>query len=93
MANPHKILEYLSTGKPVVSHYIDEYRDHRDIICMADDNKALPGLFSLVSKNLRNYNSSELIDKRKNIAKDNTYSLQIDRIEKFLFNLFNDNAF
>ena len=93
MANPHKIIEYLSTGKPIVSHYIDEYREHNDIICMANDNKALPGLFSLVSKNLRNYNSSELIDKRKNIAKDNTYSLQIDRIEKFLFNLFNDNAF
>ena len=84
MANPHKILEYLSTGKPVVSHYIDEYRDHRDIICMADDNKTLPDLFSHVINNLSKYNLSELIEKRKNLAKNNTYSLQINRIEKFL---------
>ncbi len=90
MANPHKLIEYLSTGKPIVCHYIDEYRDRKDIICMADDNEALPSLFYFVSRNLKSFNSLELINKRKNIAKNNTYSLQIERIEKFLFN---NNAF
>ena len=92
MANPHKILEYLSTGKPVVSHYIDEYRDHRDIICMADDNKSLPELFFYVIHNLSKYNLSELIEKRKNLAENNTYSFQIIRIEKFLSNLYNEKV-
>ncbi|MBH30610.1 MAG: glycosyl transferase family 1 [Candidatus Marinimicrobia bacterium] len=93
MANPHKMLEYLSTGKPIVSHYIDEYRQYKDLICMANDNKDLPDLFSLVINNLDDYYLSHLVYKRQNIAQNNTYSLQIDRIEKFLFNLFQNNEF
>ena len=91
LANPHKILEYLSTGKPIVSHYIDEYRNHRNIICMVDDNKDLADLFSHVINNLSKYNSPDIVKKRKTIAKNNTYKKQIEKIEKFLSNIANES--
>jgi len=91
LANPHKILEYLSTGKPIVSHYIDEYKSHRNIICMVDDNKDLADLFSHVINNLSKYNSPDIVKKRKTIAKNNTYKKQIEKIEKFLSNIANES--
>jgi len=90
LANPHKILEYLSSGKPIVSHYIDEYKSHRNIICMVDDNKDLVDLFSHVINNLSEYNSPDIVKKRKTIAKNNIYKKQIAKIGKFLSNISNE---
>jgi hypothetical protein len=49
-------------------------------------------LFSHVINNLSDCNLSELVEKRKSLAENNTYSIQINRIEKFLSNLFNEKA-
>jgi len=81
MANPHKILEYLSTGKVVVCHYIDEYRDKRELLEMVDNNTQLAERFQTVIKQLNTYNSSELQDRRRTFAFANTYEQQLQKIE------------
>lgn len=86
MANPHKILEYLSTGKPVVSHYIDEYKSKPDLVRMAEHNEALPQLFEETVKDLEVLNVPHLQAARKKYALDNTYEKQLQRIELHLQN-------
>ena len=85
-SNSHKILEYLNTGKVVISNYISSYSDKRDLIAMVDENSnsKLPDLFKKVISNLSSYNSIEFQKKRIEFALDNTYAKQIDRIETYL---------
>jgi glycosyltransferase involved in cell wall biosynthesis len=89
MANPHKTLEYLSSGKLLVSNYTDEYKDKPDLFLMCKSNKDLPELFKYALNNLNSYNSEELQEKRKKFAAENTYEYQIVRIENHLSNLKN----
>lgn len=85
-SNSHKILEYLSTGKVIVSNYISTYSDKRNLIEMVDEihNERLPALFKKVINNLEYYNKPELQQNRINFALDNTYEKQIKRIEKII---------
>ena len=46
--NPHKILEFLSTGKTVLSNYLDEYKENEDLLVMTKDKKDIPRLFTLL---------------------------------------------
>jgi len=84
MANPHKILEYLSTGKTVICHYIDEYKNKRNLVEMVDDNNLIPQRFNKVIHNLSYYNSTEKARIRIQYALDNTYIKQINRIERLV---------
>jgi hypothetical protein len=91
MANPHKILEFLSTGKVIVSHYIDEYKNYNDIICMSKNNNNLGKLFKDVVANLDYYNSNRKRYNRLKLAKNNTYKKQLNRIEKLLISIGKEN--
>lgn len=84
--NSHKILEYLSTGKVVVSSYIKEYVD-RDFIVMSKKDNAdeFCSLFSKVVNNIEQFNNEDQCKKRINYALDNTYERQLKRIESALF--------
>jgi glycosyltransferase involved in cell wall biosynthesis len=85
LANPHKILEYLSAGKPVVSHYIGEYADKRELVHMAEDNAELPELFRRVVAGLRAKGQRKMARRRIAYASQNTYFLQVRRIERILY--------
>jgi len=84
-SNSHKILEYLSTGKVIVSTYVSNYAE-TDLLVMSDPGKDedLPALFDKVVNNLGNYNSETEQRKRIAFALDNTYIRQIDRIQGFI---------
>ena len=84
MANPHKMLEYLSTGKAVVSHYVDEYIGYPDLIEMVESNRELPVKFKEVVCNIEYYNSPIKSEARKAFAFQNTYMKQLDRIENLI---------
>ena len=84
MANPHKLLEYLSTGKPIVSHYVDEYRDKKDLIQMADDNKDLAQVFSETVEHIKTFNSRDRKLKRIAFSKKHTYEKKLRKIETLL---------
>jgi len=83
--NSHKILEYLSTGKIIVSTYIKEYAD-KDFIVMSKGSNAdeFCSIFLNVVNNIHHFNNDELYNKRIKYALDNTYEMQLKRIEKTL---------
>lgn len=78
--NPHKILEYLSTGNVIVASPISEYRDHSELLAMADKNSELPNLFKKVLDNIEDYNCEQARHARQAYAYANTYAKQLERI-------------
>jgi len=85
-ANPHKMMEYLGSGKVIVATFTGEYEElmNQEVIAMSRENSQSEQLFDDVLKNLSFWNSERKIISRKAIASDNTYERQIQRIEKFL---------
>src|SRR5580698_6197950 len=85
--NYHKIMEYLSTGKVIVSNNVTTYKNESDFVMMNDErenNLQLPSLFKKIINDLNHYNNSSLQQKRIAFAKNNTYQKQIERIEQKL---------
>lgn len=85
-ANSHKIIEYLSTGRAVVSTHISAYAG-TSLLVMPDtpgDNSTVPELFSAVVRNLESWNSVEKQQTRIAFALDNTYASHVRRVEGFL---------
>lgn len=81
--NYHKLMEYLATGRTVVSNNITTYADQPDLITMSSgrsDNKGLASLFSEVVANIAVYNAPEKMQIRHAFASGNTYAEQIKRI-------------
>lgn len=88
-SNSHKILEYLSTGKVIVSSFVETYQNDDPLICMTDEtgDDELPQLFDKVIGRLDYYNSSALRKRRIGLAMENAYGSQIDKIETLLKSL------
>ena len=85
--NYHKVIEYISTGKVIVSNNITSYQDMNELVVMVqarDDNRELPTLFKEVMENLPFYNREQLYEKRKTFALNNTYEKQVERIGTYL---------
>ena len=88
-SNSHKILEYLSTGKVVVSSRIERYLNRPELIRMSpgDDDSVLPDLLSDTLARLSELNAPELEQARRTFALDNTYEKQVDRIKEIILAL------
>jgi glycosyltransferase involved in cell wall biosynthesis len=87
--NYHKVMEYLSNGKVIISNNITTYKDENGLIEMVserDSNYAMPKLFGNVVNNLNYYNNAVHIAKRISFARQNLYLRQIERIELFIIN-------
>jgi len=84
-SNSHKIIEYLSTGKVIVSVPIDLYIG-TNLFEMANDHthKSFVAIFDEVSKNLKHYNRLAAQLDRINYSLENTYLKQIKRIEEYI---------
>lgn len=80
VSNSHKILEYLSTGKVVVSNYISTYKNQA-ILEMIMDNNLLAEKLKEVTSSINQFNAIEKQQQRINFAKENTYAKQLERIE------------
>lgn len=84
-SNSHKILEYLSTGKVVVSSRISTYDSTSEgLFEMVQSSAELPKRFKDVVVRLSSFNTPELLLRRKQFARDNGYDKQLDRIEAHL---------
>jgi hypothetical protein len=86
-SNLHKIMEYLGSGKIVISSYVDEYNSNNDLLEMYKNSKEVEGLFRAVLNDLTNINSSQNSQKRIQFAESNSYQNQILRIDSILANL------
>ncbi len=85
--NYHKLMEFMSTGKIIISNNITAYKDYPELVEMVaerEHNKMLPALFKKIINGLADYNSQSAQQKRKNFALDNTYEKQLMRIEQLI---------
>ena len=89
LSNSHKILEYFSTGKVVVSTPIARYADHGNLLVsgMSEDDSDLPDLLSQTLARLDEVNSESQMAARRELALDNTYARQVDRIRDIVLAL------
>lgn len=85
--NYHKAMEYLSTGKVLISNNITTYKGIPGLIEMVDsreNNAELPELFKKIINNIAFYNSTEFQKKRIEYARNNSYSNNILKIDEAL---------
>jgi glycosyltransferase involved in cell wall biosynthesis len=85
--NYHKIMEFLSTGKVIVSNNVTTYSSRSDLVRMVASrkhNKELPFLFKETIEGIGEYNSPGLQQVRIEFARQNSYSRQLDRIAGLL---------
>jgi glycosyltransferase involved in cell wall biosynthesis len=80
LASPHKLMEYLASGKVTVTTYTDEYKDKSELLEMVDNNSDYLSKFNDVISNLVYYNSAEKQNQRKLFANEHTYSKQLGKI-------------
>lgn len=80
LASPHKFMEYLASGKVIVSTYTDEYKDKRHLLEMVDDNADYLAAFGRVIEGLDEYNSPARQAERKAFAEEHSYDRQLDRV-------------
>lgn len=87
-ANPHKMMEYLGSGKVVVASFTSEYLElsEQGLILMSVENDKYPVLFSRAVEELTFWNSASFIQARKKYAMENSYDKQIDRIQCIMEN-------
>lgn len=81
-ANPHKMMEYMSSGTPVITSYTEEYADMADCVAMSRNNSDWPDLFRNVVENLDQWNAKSMITKRTDFAANHTYDRQLDLIQE-----------
>jgi glycosyltransferase involved in cell wall biosynthesis len=87
-SNSHKILEYLSTGKPVVAHHVSMYQNTNLLTMLS--NKKNEGYLELFQQTIQTIILGEpqhKINKRLEAAIANSYKNQLQYIE----NLINQN--
>ncbi len=81
-SNSHKIIEYLGTGKAIVSHFVSSYRNTKLLEMAIDDNwQNILLTFQDTLVNLKNINSHNRQIERIEFALSNSYLNQIFKIE------------
>lgn len=86
--NPHKVMEYLSTGVPVLTHFMYTYRD-TSLLHMSPPGATINDqlqLFNMISREIRENGSEEVERMRLRIefALDHTYERLLDTAEAFI---------
>jgi glycosyltransferase involved in cell wall biosynthesis len=80
LANSHKILEYLHSGKVTVATFTDEYKDKRELLEMVNNSNDYIEKFKEVVENLEVYNAKEKRQERIEFAKSHSYDNQLNKI-------------
>jgi glycosyltransferase involved in cell wall biosynthesis len=84
ITNAHKILEYLASGKVIVSNFVFDYRDKVDLLNMADMDSDINSVFEKVLLNVSSLNGKQMTARRIEFAMKNTYSKRIEEIEDLI---------
>ncbi len=87
ISNPHKVMEYLSCGKPILSTILDEYKSNTDLIAMLNDEET----YISKLKELLVEDDFEKTKSRIAFANNNIYFKQLERISKLYYNTLNNN--
>jgi len=84
-SNSHKLLEYLSTGKPVVAHHVSSYAN-TDLLYMlpAKENTGYAALFQQTIELVKKGEEKKVINKRLLTAVESSYSKKLQQIAKLI---------
>ena len=86
-SNSHKILEYLSTGKPVVSHFVSSYKDDSVLYMLRDKSNVMyPDLFQKTITLVKEGESADIVGHRLETAIQNSYSNNLSKIAELISN-------
>jgi hypothetical protein len=83
-ANSHKILEYLSSGKTILSLPIIDYQERKDLIEFSNSHQEYIQKLHEIVDNLDVYNSARNQKLRKEFASQFTYEKQLKQISELL---------
>lgn len=83
-SNSHKVMEYLASGRAVVSTRLEEYADRQDLLLMPEHPGDFPAFFGRVVADIATHNQPTRQQYRRNFAAANTYSGHLDQLEKIL---------
>jgi len=83
-ASPHKLLEYLSSGKPVLTFQIEEYLEENGLLEMAKTRDEWLKRLKEIYDRHAHYSNSAKEHLRKEFAYENTYQKRIGEIAAFL---------
>jgi hypothetical protein len=84
LASPHKMMEYLASGKVILTTYADEYKDKCNLLLMANSSVDYLMHFDDAVSKIDFYNSRDKMNERILYAKENTYARQLERINDAL---------
>ncbi len=82
--NPHKMLEYLSTGKAILSNHFQIYEEQKELIVMARSLAEYEERFEQIIAHLDDYNREEVQEQRRTFAAENSYEKQLHKIFRIL---------
>lgn len=88
-SNSHKILEYMSTGKVLISSPIAAYVNRGDLVRMPASHEGFAETFSETIANISIHNTPELLKRRREFAAANSYSQNLVRIDNLLNGMSN----
>jgi hypothetical protein len=80
LASPHKVMEYLLSGKVIVASYTDEYKDKRNLVEMAGPGEDIDPVFERVIRSLDFCNAPARMVERRAFALQHSYKRQLDRV-------------
>lgn len=83
-ATPHKMMEYLASGKPVISIYNKALEEYAGLIFMPQNMDHWVQTINQTVQNLGKLREQELSEFRRRFAEQNTYEKQIKRVENYL---------
>ncbi|HYG04663.1 MAG TPA: glycosyltransferase [Chryseosolibacter sp.] len=83
-AYPHKMMEYLASGKPVVANYFQDLESESDLVYMATNDEHWLRQLDYVVKNLTDCSSPSKVAARSEFARRNTYSARVAEIENII---------
>lgn len=85
-ATPHKMMEYLASGKMILATWTEEYVDlhYNGLIKMSRNSSQFLKYFDEITVNLDFWNNEDLTAKRKAYTADFTYTNQVRKIEELI---------
>lgn len=86
----HKLLEYLASGKTIISTYMSEHAQSTSLVSMCRYHEEYPQHFRQVLSAIEKNNSPERMKARIRFAMDNTYSSQLEKLEELINNIKTD---
>lgn len=80
----HKLLEYLASGKAIISTYMTEHDTDDPLIYISRSDDEYLQTFQQVISEIEKCNRPDLMRRRIDFAMDHTYAKQLDKLEKLI---------